>query len=90
MKISGKDLVKVIKSEGEERAFSFEMRTKRSAIICGVCGVEISAPDNISLRLISGGEVGIIGKQLCCTSFGNRTVEVEGKIETVNFEARNL
>ena len=87
MKLSGKDIVKAIKCEGEERAFTLEMRTKKSALVGGVCGVEISAPENISLRLLGGGEMVFVGKQLSCTSFGNRSVEIEGKIESVNFEA---
>ncbi len=87
MKLNGKDIFRAIKYEEEERSFSLEMRSKRSALVGGVCGVEISSPENISLRLSGGGEIIFSGKSLCCTSFGNRSVEIEGKIESVDFEA---
>ena len=87
MRLSGKDIVRAIKCEGEDRAFTYEMRNRKSALVGGVIGVDISSPEKISIRLVGGGELIFIGKKLCCTSFGNRSVEIEGKICSVNFEA---
>lgn len=87
MKLKGKDIIKALKDEGENRAFVLEMRTKEKALVGGVCGVEISAPEQVSLRLLGGGELVFAGKGLCCTSFGNRAVEIEGIIDSVNFGA---
>ena len=87
MKINGKKIVDAIKSDVDDRSFDLEMRTRRSAIVGGVCGVEISAPEKISLRLTGQGEIVFIGRSLCCTSFGNRSVEIEGKIDSITFGA---
>ena len=82
----GKDILMVLNEQIEEQAFSLEMRTKAAAIIGGVNGVEISSPDKISLRLVGGGSVLFDGKSLCCTSFGNRFVEITGRITGICFE----
>ncbi|MBQ5808648.1 MAG: YabP/YqfC family sporulation protein [Clostridia bacterium] len=83
----GKDIWRAFNEQMEVQTFSFEMRTKGAAIVGGVKGVEISSPDKISLRLVGGGAMLFNGEGLCCTSFGNRSVEISGKIAGIIFEA---
>jgi len=75
----------IMKVEDVVSPFSIEMRSRDSVIICGVARVLESTRECVHLRMRNGESLELRGVSLCCTSFGNCSVEVRGILRNIAF-----
>jgi len=70
----------------EGACFSLEMRSRGGALINGAVGIEALTESEIGVCLVGGEKIIFYGCGLKCVSFGNRCVEISGKIKEIRFE----
>ncbi len=61
-----------------------ELRGRSSLFLSGCRRIASYSPELVLLR-IKGGNVGVFGNDLICTSYHSGTVSIDGQIESVRF-----